>query len=192
MASGTASFRFFILGLLTQQPMSGYDIRRFLKSLGWLLGNPSFGMIYPALHALLKDELVTVEVVSRESKPPRKIYSITKEGEQALREWLNQPTKANASLRSFVMRLSLASSFVPDRLAGYLRERRDQVAAQHADLSKMIDEMGQGVDHGQRLALDYSMAVADAELAWLDRTLRDLGADPHPDPSVEAAERLVD
>jgi PadR family transcriptional regulator AphA len=186
MASGTAGFRYFILGLLTQRAMSGYDIKRFLESLGWLMGSPSFGMIYPALHALLRDGLVTVEVMSRESKPPRKIYSITEDGEQVLREWLNQPTKANASLRSFIMRLSLASSFVPDRLAGYLKDRRDQVAAQHANLRKMINEMDQGVDHGQRLALDYSIAVADAELAWLDRTLRDLAGELHPNPSIEA------
>jgi DNA-binding PadR family transcriptional regulator len=50
-----------ILGLLAQQPMSGYDIKRFLKSLSWLIDSPSFGSIYPTLRALREDDLVTME-----------------------------------------------------------------------------------------------------------------------------------
>ena len=65
MAGSTVSFRYFVLGLLAQRSMSGYDIKRFLKSLSWLIGSPSFGSLYPALHALLKDELVTVKVAPR-------------------------------------------------------------------------------------------------------------------------------
>ena len=80
MAKSSVNFRHFILGLLSRRSMSGYDIRRLLRSLGWLLGNPSFGTIYPALHALLKDGLVTVEVVPHPSRPPRKIYTITGAG----------------------------------------------------------------------------------------------------------------
>ena len=61
MAS-TKDIRHFILGLLTQQPMSGYGIKRSLKSLSWLIDSPSFGSIYPALRTLQEDGLVTVEV----------------------------------------------------------------------------------------------------------------------------------
>ena len=46
MAAATVSLRYFILGLLTQQPMSGYDIKRSLKGLIWLIGNPSGGSLY--------------------------------------------------------------------------------------------------------------------------------------------------
>jgi DNA-binding PadR family transcriptional regulator len=73
----TVSIRQLILDLLTRQPMSGYDIKRFLKSLSWLIDSPSFGSLYPALHTLLEDGLVTVEVIPPQDKPPRKIYSIT-------------------------------------------------------------------------------------------------------------------
>jgi DNA-binding PadR family transcriptional regulator len=50
----------FVLGLLAQQPMSGYDIKRLLKSLGWLVDSPGFGGLYPALRALLGHGLVTM------------------------------------------------------------------------------------------------------------------------------------
>jgi len=71
---------FYLLGLLARWPMSGYDIKRFLKGLGWLVDSPSFGSLYPALHALLESGLVTVEVVPHHDKPPRKIYTITEKG----------------------------------------------------------------------------------------------------------------
>ncbi len=84
--ANNVSTRHFILGLLTRQPMSGYDIKRFLKQLSWLVDSPSFGSLYPALHALLKDDRVTVEVIPRQDKPPRKIYTITEAGRQVLQE----------------------------------------------------------------------------------------------------------
>ena len=85
------SLRHFILGLLTQRPMSGYDIKRMLKSLSWLIGEPSFGSLYPALKALEQDDLVTMELEERANKPSRKLYNITEAGIRTLDEWISQP-----------------------------------------------------------------------------------------------------
>jgi PadR family transcriptional regulator AphA len=170
MAS-SVSVRYFILGLLNRQPMSGYDIKRFLKSLSWLIDSPSFGSLYPALHALLEDGLATMEVVPREDKPPRKIYSITEEGQEALREWMSQPVASGTSLKAFLMRLILASNLSHADLTAYLQQRRTQVAAHEVALEQTAGAMDGSADLGERLALDYGLAVAIAELAWLDSAL---------------------
>jgi len=170
MAS-TVSTRHFILGLLARQPMSGYDIKRFLKSLSWLVDSPSFGSLYPALHALLEDGLATVEVIPRHDKPPRKIYTITKAGKQALREWVDQPTASETSLKAFLMRLILASNLSHNGLITHLQQRHAQVASHQLALQQTAESMGEGLDLGDRLALDYGLAIAAAELAWLDRVL---------------------
>jgi PadR family transcriptional regulator AphA len=183
MAS-TRGIRHFILGLLTQQPMSGYDIKRFLKNLSWLIDVPSLGSLYPSLHALLKDGLVTVEVVARQDRPPRKIYTITETGEKALQAWLSQPSEPNASLKKFIMRLALASQLSQVGLLAHLEQRRARVVTQKASLEQSITE-GKGVDLGERLMLDYELSLAAAELAWLDGTLARLSK---PSLSVEAAE----
>ena len=179
MAS-TVSIRHFILGLLNRQPMSGYDIKRFLKGLSWLIDSPSFGSLYPALHALLEDGLVTVEVVSRQDKPPRKIYSITKAGSQVLREWMDRPLASGVSLKAFLMRLILAGNLSHDGLVAHLEQRRTQVAAHHTTLDQTAKMMDESMDLGERLALDYGLAVATAELAWLDGMLAQLCQDPLP------------
>ncbi len=173
MTTATVSFRHFILGLLAQTPMSGYDIKKALKNLSWLIGSPSFGSLYPALHTLLKDDLVTVKVLPREGKPSRKIYSITEAGRQSLAEWINQPTKAGAPLKAFVMRLILADGFSPTGLIAYLQQRRAQVFAHRTALEKSGRTLKEN-SLGQGLALDYGLALATAELAWLDSTLNRL------------------
>ncbi len=184
MASAV-NVRRFILGLLTRQPMSGYDIKRFLKSLSWLIDSPSFGSLYPALHALLEGGLVTVEVVPRQDKPPRKIYSITGTGRQVLQEWMEQPVAPGASLKAFLMRLILASNLSYAGLLAHLRQRRTEVATHQLALQQITEVMDEGADLGERLAFDYVLAVATVELAWLDRTLARLSQSP---ASVEATQ----
>ena len=172
--SGAVSFRNIVLGLLNQQPMSGYDIKRTLESLDWLVGSPSFGSLYPALHALLKDELATVEVIARPDKPTRKVYSITTRGRQTLEKWVSQLGSSSVSLKEFVMRLILAYNFSPGGLIEHLEQRRSQVLA-HRDALRQ----GNGQSNGdpafeQHLALEYGLSLADAELSWLDNTLDQL------------------
>jgi PadR family transcriptional regulator AphA len=186
MAAGMVSLRYFILGLLAQQPMSGYDIKRFLKGLIWLIGSPSGGSLYPVLRALRQEDLVTVEIVPGLDRPPRKIYSIAEAGHLALQAWIEQPIAANAPLKAFVMRLLLADSHSSARLSAYLQLRRAQVAAHQATLAGGL-ETGPGLNLGQRLALDYGLALAETELAWLDTTMHRLRAQPLPETDVQIA-----
>ncbi len=171
MSTAKVSLRYFVLGLLAQQPMSGYDIKHFVKGLSWLIGSPSSGSLYPALRSLLEEQLVSVEIVPGVDKPPRKIYSIEQVGRDTLQEWIEKPVVSDAPLKSFVMRLLLADSFPPANLAAYLQQRRTQVATHQADLAKMSETMSSGTDLGLRLALHYGLELASAEMAWLDNTL---------------------
>ena len=167
----TVSIRHLILGLLTQQPMSGYDIKRFLKSLSWLVDSPSFGSIYPTLRALQQDGLVTMEEVLRQRKQPRKIYTITEAGRQALREWVDLPTSPDVSLKAFLMRLILAGSFSHTGLIAHLQRRRSQIAVHYATLKQIAETLDEMAEPGQRLTFDYGLALATVELAWLDSKL---------------------
>jgi PadR family transcriptional regulator AphA len=174
MTTTSGKFRYFILGLLNHQPMSGYDIKRFLGSLGWLVGSPSFGVIYPALHTLLEDKWVTVEVLSQPNKPPRKIYTITPEGKRVLQEWMHRPVESNSSSKTFTMRLILADNLSRDGLIAHLEQRRLHVISQHTDLQKMTTELDLETDWGQHLAINYGMVIIGAELDWLDKMLAQL------------------
>jgi len=174
MTASSVSLRHLILGLLTQKPMSGYDIKRFLKSLSWLIGSPSFGSLYPALRSLLRDGLVVESGDPNQNKRARRIYRITEAGEGALRGWINQPVAPDASLKSFVMRLVLARCFPRAGLVAHLQQRRSQVTMHLATLEQVNRAADDKIEWGQHLALGYGVTLAAAELAWLDSTLNQL------------------
>lgn len=188
MTTTAQNFRFFILGLLGEQAMSGYDVRQMMKRLGWLIGSPSFGAIYPALHALLEEGQVTVRVISREDRPPRKLYSITEVGRQALTEWVAGLDGASGSLRTFIQRLILVGDYDhPGRLLAHLQQRRDAVTTQHEALTQLASDLDAEAGIGHRLAMEYGLATASAELDWLDRAIARLSAgrkgdSPEPKP----------
>jgi DNA-binding PadR family transcriptional regulator len=172
MAATTQRFRLFILGLLGQRPMSGYDIRQTMKRLGWLIGSPSFGAIYPALHALLEDGQVTVEVVSRPDRPPRKLYSITETGKQALGEWIAASDSSHKSLRMFIQRLIVVGDYESTGdLLTHLRRRHEAVVAQRSALEQAAAGLDTEVGMGRRLAIDYGLTTAGAELDWLESAI---------------------
>jgi PadR family transcriptional regulator AphA len=165
--------------------MSGYDVKRILDSLSWLIGNPSFGSLYPALHALLEDGLVAVEVQPQPGKPDRKIYTITEAGHQTLAEWASQSVDGDASLRGFTMRLLLAGTFSRQTLQEHLVQRRAQVAEQRVALEQAARNESEVTTLKQHLAVDYGLALADAELAWLDGVLSQLTRSDQQPVAVE-------
>ncbi len=174
MAKDTVSVRYVILGLLTQQPMSGYDIKQLFESFNWLIGSPSYGSLYPALHDLLNEELVAMEIIPNQDKPARKEYHTTAKGKNALREWLQQPATCDTPLKPFLMRLMLADNYSHEGLVGYLHQRRSQVVAYHSDLQERARNGDEIDDLGQELIFNYGLAMANAELQWLDHVLEQL------------------
>ena len=181
---GPLSVRHFVLGMLVRSPMSGYDIKRMLKGMSWLIDTPSYGSVYSALHRLLDDGLVTLEIVPSKDKPPKKVYTIAESGKAELRDWLGQPAEENSSLRTFLMRLALAGQLSPEALHDQIERRRACVAAQHVSAGQGAEAMGDDVDIGQRLTQELVLAMASAELGWLDQVLDRLSK---PSQRIQAA-----
>lgn len=174
-----SSTRHILLGLLSQQPMSGYDIRSMFSGLRWLADTPSYGSLYPTLHALLEEGLVTVNVEPGEGKPPKKLYSLTEAGHAALRSWLQKPSSSEFSIKAFVRQLIMAGSLSSDELKAHLVKRRAQVI-DYLSRPEHGEDPGEELrdDLGRKLAHDYGAAIAKAELDWLDSQLAELGRSP--------------
>ncbi|MDE6063639.1 MAG: PadR family transcriptional regulator, partial [Lachnospiraceae bacterium] len=63
-----------ILGLLSHEPLTGYDIKKRIDGAIRFFWKGSFGSIYPALNAMEKDGLVTKEN-SSESGREKIVYA---------------------------------------------------------------------------------------------------------------------
>jgi DNA-binding PadR family transcriptional regulator len=150
--------------------MSGYDIKQFLGQLSWLVGSPSCGSLYPALPGLLSDGLVSVDTNQTTGKPARKVYSLTAAGSSALKHWLGLPA-TRFTLKDFAKRLLLANHLAPEQIVEFLRKRRSDVTHHQERMEHTVRSDSGPKSAGNHLALDHALALARAELYWLDGAL---------------------
>jgi DNA-binding PadR family transcriptional regulator len=82
------TLEYALLGLVTQSPQSGYDLRKTFETtaMGSFSGSP--GAIYPALRRLEKRELIEGEVDATTALRPRMVFRPTDAGREALEAWL--------------------------------------------------------------------------------------------------------
>ncbi len=74
----------WVLLLLSERPMYGYEIIRELEKRFSGYWKPRTGTIYPALEKLEHDDLVTSRIEFREEVPDRKHYALTDKGQAEL------------------------------------------------------------------------------------------------------------
>lgn len=86
-----------VLGLLSYEPMTGYDIKKMVDLSVSHFWPAVQSQIYKTLGRMEADGWLTVETIPQEPRPPRKVYAITETGRTELLAWLEAPP---AALRS--------------------------------------------------------------------------------------------
>jgi DNA-binding PadR family transcriptional regulator len=88
------TLEYFILGILSIVPQSGYSVIGALES-GVHRWSASPGAIYPALKRLEQQEIISGSLEIQHETRPRKIYSLTAFGEDLLDNWLRAPLSSH-------------------------------------------------------------------------------------------------
>jgi len=93
------------LAALSLGDSSGYEIKKMFEEGPFShFYDASFGSIYPALNKLLEEGQVTCVAMAQESRPAKKVYSLTEDGREKLREDLHQmPAQDKYRSESVVM-----------------------------------------------------------------------------------------
>jgi DNA-binding PadR family transcriptional regulator len=181
--------RYLVLGLLTIQPMTGYDLKRAFDSSVRHFWAADRSQLYRTLAGLVEAGLADVEVVTQENYPDRKVHHITDAGRAALRDWLASPLEPEDSREPFLGRLFFADQLDEDGVTALLAARRaqaeeaiDALTAEEARVAEALAEDGPDAARirgtrglALRLAtLRHGLAQARTELAWLDQTEREV------------------
>ncbi len=113
-----------ILGLLSIQPMSGYEIRQSVEQHGMrFLWGLNYGSIYPALRQLRDSGLVTVLVQHEGRTTLRKEYQITDAGRTELEQWLGSSLPTPTQTDELFLRVLFAPFGHASELAASLERR---------------------------------------------------------------------
>ena len=186
-----------ILGLLFEQEMHGYEIRRRLRDELGLFANISFGSLYPALSRLERSGAVAVTESGGSTTPipstgslsgeraglrarragatlgtkrSRKVYRITDTGRVLFEQLLEGEEPAGTDdARSFGLRLAFARHLAPSARLALLERRRAQLTRRLAtDLRRAS---GESLDIYTRSLVEHSTEATEHDIAWLDRLI---------------------
>ena len=107
-----------LLGLL-ETPASGYDLKRAFQESVHHFWRADLAQIYPTLHRLHRDKMVSVTTEPSPRGPDRKVYSRTATGTKALRRWLKGDPEPRPDRIDF-----LAHLFFVEQVGGESEIRR--------------------------------------------------------------------
>ncbi len=170
------SHRYLVLGLLSEKPMTGYEIKKRAGSALKSVTNASYGTLYPTLHRLLEDGAVRMEEHIQNQRPARKVYAITERGQQELKQWLQQPPNDDQVRREFLLKLFMARHLEPDSLKTLLLQRRESSRARLDSLERLRTTASASTPPNQVWVTEYDMEMIQTELKWLDRLIAGIGA----------------
>ena len=86
-----STLEYALLGLLRQQPQSGYDLRKTFATTPMRHFSDSPGSIYPALQRLQKRGWAASSTEDNDNTRKRRVFSPTRAGTAALIAWLKGP-----------------------------------------------------------------------------------------------------
>ncbi|MDQ2638748.1 MAG: PadR family transcriptional regulator [Actinomycetota bacterium] len=168
------SLRIAALGLLAQQPGSGYDLlRHFEKSMAnvW---PATQSQLYGELNKLAATGLIEVSDIGPRG---RKEYRITDAGREELRRWMTNPQDDPPFRSAALLRVFLLGEIPPEQA----RERLTAMAQHAADevkrLEALRDSIEWGVDDGSfysRAALEFGLRSNEMQTQWAQSVIEAL------------------
>lgn len=121
--------RYSILGCLTVEPQSGYDIKRFLERTVAHFWSESYGQLYPTLGTLEEEGLIEGRDVPGERGQDKRVYAITERGREALSGWLTEPPEPVRPRYEHSLKLFFGFNVPPAVSLGHIEAVRKEAAA---------------------------------------------------------------
>ena len=161
------ALRYAILGLLSAEPMSGYDLAKWMdRGLG-NIWSAHASQIYPEL-ARMVEAGVIVEVPGDTGPRRRRVYGISDHGADDLREWLATATLDPGGRNEALLRSVLLGQLDPSSAALAFTteaERHRERAALHEALRDEAGTKGSPLA-ALRLAFDGGARIERALAEW--------------------------
>lgn len=165
-----------LLGLLHDEPCSGYALRKVFQDTPMFHFSDSPGSIYPALRRLEGRGMLRSTIEAARTLRPRQVYRLTREGTAALEAWLSAPVTRDTVVRGLdgaMLRFAFLDRVLgSEATAGFLAALAREVAAHVAGLERFHASQARALPLTGRLALESGIDGYKARLAWARRAAR--------------------
>jgi DNA-binding PadR family transcriptional regulator len=160
-----------VLGLVAFGEASGYDLARLAANSVGHIWTPSQSQIYKTLPRLAARGLIRVREVEQRRRPDKAVYTITRAGKSALRDWLDEVEDEPASGRIvFPLKLFFCDFASPGTAQAHLAAYRRYLVRRLERYEELRDRGGLSEGDVRRHVLEHGIVRATATLAWIDQT----------------------
>lgn len=169
--------RYVLLGLLTEGPISGYEMNKLIKIRFRFFWDESYGQIYPELKYMEHEGLIT-STVATESRQKR-TFSLTEKGYHALVEYLKAPVEKESVRLELLIKMYF-SKHIPNHVTvDHLMTFRDSHLKDLALLNQFQTELTSIPDpHGNHQdilkVINFGIKSNQAYITWCDETLKSM------------------
>lgn len=179
-----------VLGLLSESPMHGYELRKRLSTLLGTFRAFSYGSLYPTLRRLAEagwiseDEPLPTDAVAGRSRRGKRVYRITAEGKERLAELLAEVGPDAFDEEGFGARLAFFAQTSSDIRLRVLEGRRRRVEEQREGMRSALTRAGERLDRYTRELHEHGLESVDREVRWLTELIeheRSNEGAPHTD-----------
>lgn len=125
-----------ILGVLMKRSLSGYEIKQLYEDILSHFYSSSYGTIYPMLHRMEKDGLITKEYVPQDGKPNKNVFTITEDGKTQFNTYLHSPMESDSLKSDFLMRLFFGQFVGNDKVIAWLKQVQEHTQTQLEQLTE--------------------------------------------------------
>lgn len=173
--------RYVLLGLLQEENLSGYEIKKIIDIRMSFFWQESFGQIYPELSKMAEEGLV--EISNTESggdvKREKTRYKITPNGEKELKKWMEKENEKDTVRSEFLLKMFLSTPKNVEEMRRNIIEFKKQSEEKLKLFSLFEAQLNQVIDvhnnHRQILyVLNLGIRQAKLYIDWSEEILRDI------------------
>jgi PadR family transcriptional regulator AphA len=163
-----------ILGLLTFEPRTGYDIKQVTDRSTRFFWGASYGQIYPELRRLEAAGLVDSREEPR-GRVPRRVYRLTEDGRRAFESWLSEPGDQYEVRDEGLLKLFFGEAMPEAQLGELVQRRREWYQGAAALFRQIGEEIGPFEEKDPSgHVLRYGIELMEWNADWWKRLEREL------------------
>jgi DNA-binding PadR family transcriptional regulator len=162
-----------ILGLLSESPMHGYELRKRLASLLGAFRAFSYGSLYPTLRRLAEagwifdEEPIEATVAGVRSRRGKRVYRLTAEGKEHLADLLADVGPDAFEDDGFGARLAFFAQTRSEVRLQVLEGRRRRVEERREGMRATLARTGERLDRYTRELQQHGLESTEREVRWL-------------------------
>src|SRR5439155_24864908 len=156
-----------ILGLLKEQTMHGYQLKKRLADTLGSFWQVSYGSLYPALRRLQRQEAVEMIFPREEVGRRKNVYRITAKGEAVFAELLERAGQDATTDDAFSVRLAFFKYLKPETRIRLLERRRAFLDGRSSNLNDSLRRVMETREHYTLSIMNTLLAAPEVYIRWL-------------------------